>query len=528
MKNMKNLLLLILFAFCGSIVAQNIPGTIDSTFNGTGRVILDNGFLDLYQDVKIQPDGKIVAVGTTYDASYAADFQVTRLLSDGTYDPSFGTNGVFRYHLGYETGSYSCLIKDDGNILVSGISMDDFGGFAMVLLQLGETGKIDSAFGVNGIAYYDYGMGEDIAYAMALQNDGKILLAGHISNENFQKEPAVVRFTENGILDASFGLNGVATVPVTETDNEFAGICVQPDGKIVAAGHISNGLSWFSLLLARFDENGILDPTFDTNGYVNMNLGNVDDEFFDVRITTNGEIIATGFTTTQDDFNYHLLVMKFDGNGALVPGFGEEGMVIWGETSYNVGYAMEILPDDKIVVAGSSGEKAPMDSDWGIWKFNVDGTLDESFGNGGVVTTDATMEFDEALGIAVQEDGKLVAAGKFRMDNNINFGVVRYLNELTVSVPEISKIQEVAVIPNPVRRNGNINIAIELSEAQTISLEIINMAGSVIIERSLGNQAAGIFVENFFLPSGISSGLYFIRLKGNGSAYATKKMIVIE
>jgi uncharacterized delta-60 repeat protein len=528
MNYMKNLLFALLLIVTGNLAAQSMPGDPDSTFNGTGRVILDNGYLDLYQDVKIMADGKIVAVGTTYDAVYAADMQVTRLLNDGTYDPAFGTNGVFRYHLGYETGGYACQVKDNGSILVAGISMDDFGGFAMLLLQITDKGELDTTFGEDGIAYYDYGPGEDIAYALALQEDDKILLAGHITNDDFRHVPAVVRFTEEGLVDSTFGEDGLATIPVTETDNEFAGVQVQPDGKIVAAGHISNGLSWFSLLMARFDENGVPDATFGTDGIINMDIGNVDDEFFDLRLTSSGDIIATGFTTTQGDFNFHLLVMKFDENGDLVPEFGEEGMVIWGETSYNVGYAMEILPDDKIVVAGSSGEKAPMDSDWGIWKFNSDGSFDETFGNNGIVTTDATGEFDEALGIAVQEDGKLVAAGKFRMENNINFGVIRYQNELTVSVSEVTEKHVVTVMPNPVRSDGNINIAMELNESQSISIEILNMAGSVVMERSPGHQPEGMFMDSYGLDSELSAGIYFIRVTGSKSAFMTRKVMVIE
>jgi uncharacterized delta-60 repeat protein len=528
MKNIRQLIFTTLIALSGNLAAQNMSGALDSTFNGNGMVILDNGYLDIYQDVKIQTDGKIVAVGTTYDANWAADFQVTRLLSDGTYDPDFGENGVFNYHLGYETGAYSCQIRDDGKILVAGISMDDFGGFAMLLLRLEENGVLDESFGDNGMAYFDYGPGEDMAYAMTLQDDGKILLAGNIKDEEFRMVPAVVRFTENGILDESFGADGVAMIPVTETENEFSGIVVQPDGKIVAAGHISNGLSWFSLLMARFDTTGVLDPSFGNLGVVNTNLNNVDDEFFDLRLTSSGEIVATGFTTTQGDFNFHLLVMKFDQNGNPVTDFGDEGMIIWGETSYNVGYAMEILEDDKIVIAGSSGEKAPMDSDWGIWKFNDDGSLDGSFGNFGTVTTDATGEFDEALGIAVQEDGKLVTAGKFRMENNINFGVVRYLNELTVSVSEILIDNRISVMPNPVRKGGNISIALELDESQEIALEIADMTGSVVLSRSLGYQAEGTMMDSFRFNSEISDGIYFIRVKGSKSDYLTRKIVIVE
>jgi len=529
MNKIKHLLFVILIASGNTLAAQNTPGTIDSTFNGTGMVILDNGFLDLYQDVKIQSDGKIIAVGTTYDASYAADFQVTRLLDDGSYDPSFGNNGVFRYHLGYETGAYACEIKDDGKILVSGISMDNFGGFEMLLIRLDENGTLDPAFGEAGVALFDYGPGEDQVYAMTQDIDGRILLAGNIVDEVYNRVPAVVRFNKNGTLDESFGESGVAKVPVVESDNRFTCIGIDPDGKIVAGGHISNGLSWYSLLLARFDNDGVLDSSFGVDGVVNMNLNNVDDKFFDLKINNSGEIMATGFTALAPDYNFHFLLMKFDQNGTLVPAFGNNGMVVLGETSMNVGYAMDILPDDKIVVAGSLGEKAPMDSDWGIWKFNADGSLDDTFGDGGIVTTEVTTEeFDEALGIAVQEDGNLVVAGKFRMDNNINFGVVRYNNDLTVSVSEISQAQEISVIPNPVRKNGNITLSIEVTEPQTISVDVLNIAGSIVMSRSLGYQAEGMHQDNFSLSSDISNGIYFIRVTGSKTAFSTSKIAVVE
>jgi len=145
-----------------------------------------------------------------------------------------------------------------------------------------------------------------------------------------------------------------------------------------------------------------------------------------------------------------------------------------------------------------------------------------------VVTTDATMEFDEALGIAVQEDGKLVAAGKFRMDNNINFGVVRYMNELTVSLPEISKSQGISISPNPVRNGGTINISMEIPESQAISMEVVNIAGEVVAEISLGLKTEGIIMESIGLPSDLTGGIYFIRIHGTQSAFISRKIIVVE
>jgi uncharacterized delta-60 repeat protein len=221
--------------------------------------------------------------------------------------------------------------------------------------------------------------------------------------------------------------------------------------------------------------------------------------------------------------------MKFDEFGVPVPEFGEEGIVIWGETSYNVGYAMEILADDKIVVAGSSGEKAPGNADWGTWKFNADGSIDATFGNAGLVTTDGgSQQFDEALGVTVQSDGKLVTAGKFRINDNINFGVARYLNELTVSVPEVPGQGQIQVIPNLVRRNGILNISVKIPETQSISAELVNMAGRVVMERSLGMQPEGMMTDRFILSPAITSGSYILRITGSKSVFATSRLVVVD
>lgn len=528
MKKNIRLLMALFVVLSFEITAQNTPGDLDLSFNGTGKVIQDNGFMDLCQDVKITANGRIVTVGTTYDAAYAADLQVSCFLADGTPDPGFGTNGIFRYHLGYETGGYACHLFGDGTMLAAGISMDNLGGFEMILLKLNGNGVPDSSFGVAGVARYDYGAGEDMAFGLAVQDDGRIILAGTIRNDQYRLAPALVRFNSNGSLDSTFGVNGLAVVPVTEEDNDFSAVQLQPDGKIVAAGHISNGLSWFSLLVARFDTNGVADPTFGTGGIVNMNLNNVDDEFFDLRIMAGGDIIATGFTTTQTDLNYHLLVARFGPAGTLVQAFGNNGLVISGETSYNVGYAMEVLPDGKIVITGSSGEKAPSDSDWGIWKLNSDGSFDQTFGSGGRVTTDGGGQFDEALGITFQEDGRLLAAGKFRINDNIDFGVARYLNNLTVSVPEKPGEQLVQIVPDPAVRGDMVKVNMHLSEKQLVTVQLMNVAGEVVVSETSGIREPGWVTLDINLPGGMASGLYILRVSGSKGASGFNRLIVTE
>ena len=516
----------ILIAVTGSVLGQPAGG-LDVTFNGTGKVVYDKDNMDVYGDVKVQPDGRIVAVGTSYDIMYAGTIEVTRYMPDGTFDPSFGTGGHFTYNPNIETGAYKCLIRDDGKILVAGYTTD-YANYWMVLIQLDANGNPDPTFGNNGIVQQDISAGEEILYALALQPDGKILAAGYAQNTDYRNVPVLLRFSDAGILDTSFGTNGVAEVAVTESDNDFSAVTVQSDGKIVAAGHISNGMSWFSLLIARFDTNGMADPSYGTAGVVNMNLNNVDDEFYDIQLTDTDEALLTGFTVTQGDLFYHMLLMKFDINGQPVADFGTGGVVTAGEVPYSFGDAMTLQTDGKILVAGSTGDLAPSNNDWALWRFNKDGSPDADFGTNGVVTTDFFGNPDEALGIALYED-KIIVAGKTRnADSKLDFAVARYLNDVGVSVTELENIKDLTVSPNPVKRSGTVNFSYELKQSENVSIELVSITGTTVLALPAGQQSAGVHSNQISLPSGITSGVWFVRVRGSHTLNQATRLIVID
>jgi uncharacterized delta-60 repeat protein len=528
MKNTLTFIITVLMALCGSVTGQT-TGALDLTFNSTGKVIYNRDNMDLYQDVKVQEDGKIVAVGTSYTPSWSAVIEVTRYLPSGAFDPSFGIGGHYNYSTGIETGANKCIIKDDGKILICGYTTD-YATYSLLILQLNANGTPDPTFGANGVVKTQTNSGEKNAFAMAIQDDGKILLAGYAVNNDYRNAPIVLRFSAAGVLDASFGTNGVATVPVTESDNDFSAIAVQSDGKIVAAGHISNGLSWFSLLVARFNSNGNLDAGYGTGGVINLNLGNVDDEFYDVQLTANDEAILTGFTVSQSDLKYHLLLMKFDNGGYPSISFGLDGYTIWGDVPYTFGDAMVLQPDGKILVAGSTGDLAPNNNDWALWRFNADGNIDASFGTNGVVTTEFFGNADEALGIALHED-KIVVAGKTRnADNKLDFAVARYLNDVNVgvTVPESALLPNFTVAPNPVKRNGTISLAYELKDPGNITIELVNITGSPVMTMATGNKSAGKYSDQVNLPSNITSGVYFLKVIGTQVPFKTSKVVVID
>lgn len=523
----------LLFAFllllsCSFAFSQNTAGFPDPTFNNTGKLVYDKDMFDLYQDVKVQPDGKIVAVGSSMNASYASSIVVSRILENGSFDPDFGIEGHVTYAMDVETMAYKCLIKPDGKILIGGHSTN-YAQWGMIVLQLNEDGSLDTSFGNEGITYLNTGPGENILLAMTMQADGNILIAGYAQNQEYKNVPLILKLTESGELDSSFGIDGMASVPVTESDNDFSAIGIQTDGKILAAGHISNGFNWFSALIARFNPDGSIDTTYGLKGIVNMNVNNVDDEFFDLALTPDNEAVLTGFSVTSSDYYYHMLLMKFDASGQPIPGFGDQGAIIWGTDPYAFGDALFLQTDGKIIIAGCTGELAPGNNDWAIWRFKSDGTLDDTFGTGGLTTTDFFENADEALGVALFSD-KIIVAGKTRnAENRLDFAVVQYTNDLAynVSRPEISSTNNMLISPNPAMSGQQLKISLNSVPDQSLNLTLVTPESKSFSLKYYCEQTDSSSILYFQLPEQLPSGIYCIQLKEDTGINLVRKIVVL-
>ena len=293
-------------------------GELDLTFNTTGYNVVQGGFQDVYQDVTVQADGKIVAVGTRLDPGFLTSaLRIARYNTDGTPDNSFGTNGIVDYVLGTAHFGYAVEVLADGKILVAGGVNDGVGSLQWLLLRLNADGSSDISFALGGSQLVDYIDGnEDLAYEMAVQPDGKILLAGVVVDSLQRYTPAIYRFTDNGFLDMSFGVGGLAIVPVVEAENEFSNIQVRPDGKIVAIGHYSEVFNDWGVLVAQFDANGVLDPSFGTGGYTVEPIGYIQAEAYGMAFTDAGDIIVAG-TTKDPTITFDMFVGRFTSTGVL-------------------------------------------------------------------------------------------------------------------------------------------------------------------------------------------------------------------
>jgi uncharacterized delta-60 repeat protein len=267
----------------------------------------------------------------------------------------------------------------------------------------------DVAFGVDGFVTTDFGGTEDRGHAVAVQPDGGIVVAGgrNAGGDRDSDDFALARFTDGGGVDTTFGAAGKVVTDFGTNRDEAHAVAVQDDGKIVAAG-------WNAadFVLARYDADGSLDPTFGVGGKTTTDLG-ANDFIDDIAVTGDGRIVAVG---GGRDF----AVVRYRNDGSLDPTFGVSGKVTteWPPHRSSVA-AVAIQNDGKIVVAGGAGSffgrvrgPAGASGDFALARYHPDGSVDHGFGGDGKVTTDFGGPADVAFAVALQADGKIVAAGR--------------------------------------------------------------------------------------------------------------------
>ena len=332
-----------------SSVAQLIIDPLDLTFNGTGKVTTGIGSADDFgYSVAIQTDGKIVVAGSANNGANI-DVAVVRYNTNGTLDTTFNGTGKVTSNFGGQESIYGVALQSDGKIVVSG-GITGLGKDNFLLARYTTNGVLDSTFGTGGKVFAPIGTGSDVGEKLTIQNDGKIVVAGFSYNGS-DYDFAVARFLINGTFDTTFNSTGHATTPIGNGDDQAYGVQVQNDGKIVIAGRSSNG-GFYDFALARFTVNGILDTTFNGTGKVITPIGNGHGYAFGVALQSDGKIVAGG--RSYNGTNYDFAVVRYTTNGVLDTTFNGTGKssadFSGGNNDY--GFEIKVQSDSKIVVAG--------------------------------------------------------------------------------------------------------------------------------------------------------------------------------
>lgn len=412
-------------------------GNLDLTFGSGGKVKTDfsNSF-DVIGAIAVQPDGKIVVAGGTSTSNRVQSFALARYQSDGSLDPSFGSGGKVTINNGGLAGASSLALMPDGKILAGGLAFGHGQEFAMA--RFNDDGSLDDSFGSNGIVVTDLGSAE-IASDMAVQPDGKILLSGEAGRANLQASSfAVVRYKKNGRIDSAFGNRGKAIVEFSSGFDEAYAMALQPDGKIVLAGAANLNSSDSPFAITRFNSDGSLDSNFGNGGKVTTNFFGNRNQANTIALQSDGKIIVAGWAGKGPESLEVLVIARYTSNGNLDTTFGSGGMVT-NDFSGRGGEARAITLqlDGKLVVAGLAGflRAAHPQVDFACLRYNSDGSLDSSFGNGGATITDFLDVIDAANAIAVQQDGKIIVAGSTGDDTtHSDFAIARYDNSVPFDI----------------------------------------------------------------------------------------------
>jgi uncharacterized delta-60 repeat protein len=368
-----------------------VSGDLDPTFGPGGTVLTTLG---RGHAVAVQADGKLVMAGEV-----SGGFAVMRYDSGGQLDPTFGSGGTVTTDFGATTGrTYAITLQPDGKIIVAGSVYSTHYDF--VLARYTADGALDPTFGQGGKVTTDFGSSAQTR-ALVVQADGKIVAAGTII-ENTNYSFALARYAADGTLDATFGVAGQV---ITTLAGDASALVLQPDGKLVVAG-TADIYGSPKFVLARYQPDGTLDPTFGTTGRITTEFVEGYSGGAALVLQPDGKLVAAG------DAGGGFGLVRYNADGSLDNAFGAGTGRVRTQFSYTAHCtALVLQPDGKLIAAGYVRAYPAPGDDFALAQYEADGTLDVNFGNGGKVATDFLGGYDFGLSAALQADGKLVVAG---------------------------------------------------------------------------------------------------------------------
>jgi uncharacterized delta-60 repeat protein len=411
--------------------AQGAPGALDGAFGSGGKVLTDfsGSSADSAGALMLQPNKKIVAAGST-DANGTVDFALARYKQNGVPDTLFDGDGKVITGFGLVSSDVAdgVAVQIDEKIVAAGYS-DANGSNDFALVRYMKDGSLDSGFGSGGKVLTDLGiLSADFATGVAVQSDGKIVVVGY-SNANGSNDLALVRYKGDGTLDSTFGSGGIVLTDLGLLSEDFGyAIALQDDDKIVVAGYSDkNGSDDFAV--ARYKPNGTLDDSFSSDGVVLTNLGSSStDRAYAVAIQGHHDkILVAGTSDANGSDDFAVVRYKTDGNAS--PGFGGTGKVLvnFGGSSTDVATAVLVQENGQYVIAGRSN--AGGSSDFALARITKDGLLNPGFGSGGKVLTNFGGSSSDAANAAALQpaDGKILTAGVSDKNGSNDFALARYI-----------------------------------------------------------------------------------------------------
>jgi uncharacterized delta-60 repeat protein len=500
--------LIALFSF--SLLHAQKAGTLDSSFGVDGKVISVNfggcHFMVLQQDNKIVCGATLTGIG----------FRLVRYFNNGTVDSSFGQQSIADFATPETVPELDGIkIQDDQKIVMGGYGNKN-GTPTFIVTRCLSDGSLDESFGVNGFADTTFGIGES-AGAIAIQPDGKILISGWYYPSSY----ITVRYNTDGSLDESFG-NGGTVFTDFGAFVSVGCIAVQSDNKILVGG---DSFDPSNFLIVRYMPDGSLDNSFGNKGKVVTNFGPGDEVLTAVALQSDGKIAVAGITNYSNFDN--MALARYESNGTLDTSFGQGGKVTCKfEEPYSKAYSLLIQPDNKLIISGWTFND--VDANFAMARYLPDGTADSSFGTNSQVITDMGL-IDFSYASALQNNGQIILAGT-SFNNEIDFALARYNNDdLTKKQIIVQKIRHyiqthnaqattlnnISVYPNPTQ-----NVLHVVGLSSKAKLTVVDLRGRIAASFEL-RAASGVYDLNI---ASLHAGNYLLKIETNGEVI-TKQFV---
>jgi uncharacterized delta-60 repeat protein len=422
---------------------------LDQAFNGQGGTFISFGEPADCRALATQSDGRILVAGSVGSVKDAKRFAIARCDPDGSLDKTFGVKGKSIIAIGdTDNVAHALALQSDGKILLAGEALDPGDNrIDFALVRLDTNGIVDQTFNRQGFVFTDFVRGEDAgAYAVAVQDDEKILVAGYtvapktgeksksrrkgvLRNESF----ALARYQPNGVLDKTFGTGGRV---VTSFPGDLArgrALCIQPDGKILLAGIVRGGETQgrWDFAAVRYDAKGKIDKSFGKNGRVLVDIAGTDNTCHAIALQSDGKIVLAGAAADQPSNTVHSLIVRLDDRGRLDKSFNRTGFARASEF-LGAAHDVTICADGRILAAGyailtkSDHGGPPQEFErFALVSYGSDGSVDRGFGSNGVLRIDLGGQSDRSAAINQLDDGKILVAGTSDTGKTRDFAVVR-------------------------------------------------------------------------------------------------------
>jgi uncharacterized delta-60 repeat protein len=385
------------------------------------------------------------------------------LFAVGDLDSTFHGTGFLTLDIaGSDDFGFAVAVQSDGKVLVAGRAWTgSMTGNDFAIARFNANGTLDTTFGGTGIVTTNMGSTSDSISAIAVQSDGKIVAAGEATRSGTGSDFALVRYNSNGTLDSTFGTGGKVFTDFNTDTDQAKGLTLTASGQILVAG-TATVASLPRMGLVRYNTNGTLDSAFGTGGKVTTGFAGGFARGDSVAMCAGGFIAVGGSVFNDSTGMSDFAVAKYSSSGVLDTTFGTAGLATIDLGGDDLAHAVAVLPSGKIVLAGEYFNFETGDGDYAVARLLSNGTLDTSFGSGGTVLSDFAGDYDQGTSMVVQGDGKVVVGGTATVGGVSEFGLVRFNTDGTLDGTfkggHVSFAVNAAAVVNGLAIDGNGNI----------------------------------------------------------------------